>query len=155
MVQKILWVYRIFVYIIRFKFEKWYKFYIELWINTSKQTSITKAWWLDRMPSPFRISQEQGLSKVQPIIKKSHIRETPTISACADRSTDTMQSRLFDSFLHFWALFSHFFLYNLLALFVTFLALFGKKKSSFMCHEPHVTCDMSHVTCHMSPSTGH
>ena len=32
--------------------------------------------------------------------KKSRIRETPTLSACADSSTNTKKYRLFDTFLH-------------------------------------------------------
>ena len=52
--------------------------------------------------------------------KKSLIRETLTLLTCADSCTDTMISRLFDTFLHIWTLFNHF-----LLLFVTFLALFG------------------------------
>ena len=42
-------------------------------------------------------------------ILKSRIRETPTLLACADSSTNTMKSRLFDTFLHFWPVISQFF----------------------------------------------
>ena len=37
--------------------------------------------------------------------KKSHIRETLTLTACADSITDTMKSCFFATFLHFGALF--------------------------------------------------
>ena len=35
--------------------------------------------------------------------KKSRIRETPTLSACADSNTDTMKSSLFETFGHYLA----------------------------------------------------
>ena len=47
----------------------------------------------------------------QPNIKKSRIRETPTLSACADSSTDAMKSRFFDTFLYFWTFFRNFFIF--------------------------------------------
>ena len=36
--------------------------------------------------------------------EKLRIRETPTLSTCADSSTDTRKFCLFDPFLYFWAL---------------------------------------------------
>ena len=38
---------------------------------------------------------------LQKIVLKSRLRETPTLPACADSSTNTMKSCLFDTFLHF------------------------------------------------------
>ena len=92
------------------------------------------------------------------IKKKIRIRETPTLSACADSSTNTMKSCLFlftliCTFGQFIAICLHF-----LALFMTFLALFVNKNhvSQVTClNMSHVTCHMSHVTYHMSPSTCH
>ena len=43
------------------------------------------------------------------IKKKKRIRETLTLSACADSSTNFMKSRLLDTYLHFRALCSHLF----------------------------------------------
>ena len=80
--------------------------------------------------------------------EKSRIRETPTLSACADSRTNTMKSRLFDAFL----LFCHFlaFFFAFLALFVTLLALFCLKimsqLSRVIFYMSHVICQMSHVT---------
>ena len=98
------------------------------------------------------------LIEIQVPLKESRIRETPTLSACADSSTNTMKSCLFFftlicTFGHFIAICLHF-----LALFMTFLALFVNKNhvSQVTClNMSHVTCHMSHVTYHMSPSTCH
>ena len=63
--------------------------------------------------------------------------------------TDSLAvSLLFDTFLHFWALYKKI---AMLAISTTFLALFATfclKK--IMCYESHVTCLVSRVTCHMS-----
>ena len=75
--------------------------------------------------------------------QNSRIWETRTLSACADSSSDTMKSCLFDTFLHFWALFSH--LFAFLALFVTFLKLIVKTN-----HVSHIISHMSHVTFNLS-----
>ena len=44
--------------------------------------------------------------------QKCHIRETPTLSVWADRSTNTMKSCLHGIFLHFWALCDFFLFIN-------------------------------------------
>ena len=83
--------------------------------------------------------------------KKSRMRETLTLSGCVDSSTNTMKSRLFDTFLHFWALFRQ--LFAFFGTFCDFPGTFCTKK--IMCHMSQVTSYMSHVTCDMSPSTCH
>ena len=77
-------------------------------------------------------------------MKKSRIQETPTLSACADSSTDTMKSRLFDTFWHFSALFSHVFAF--FCTFCDFSGTFCKTKN----YVSHVISHMSHVTFHLS-----
>ena len=75
---------------------------------------------------------------------KSCIRETSTLSVCADSTRNNRKSRLFDSFLHFWTLFSYF---CMLAHFVTFLSLFG----IFSLKE--IIYHILRVTCHLPPVT--
>ena len=83
---------------------------------------------------------------------KKRIRETLNLAACADSSTNTMKSRLIDTFPHYWALFS-----QLLACFGTFCDFTGtfcKKKNPLVtCHISHIKCHMSRVTCQLLPVT--
>ena len=101
------------------------------------------------MSNGWNIFQEKNIELQNTCLKIPQTGDTDTLGVChTDSSTDTMKSRLFDTFLHF------------LALFVTFLALIGtfcknKKKSFIMCQESHFTCDISHVTCDMSHVTFH
>ena len=67
--------------------------------------------------------------------KKSYIWETQTLAACVDSSTDKMKFRLFDTFMHFWALYSN--------LFIHFFC-------TFLCKTKKIMCHMSQVTCHMT-----
>ena len=63
---------------------------------------------------------------------KSCIQETLTLSACADKRTNTKKSGLFDTFLRFWSLFSLF-----------FKSFFG----TFCCEQNQVSHVMSHISC--------
>ena len=87
------------------------------------------------VPQPIQIGWEN-------LLKKSRIRETPTLSACANSSTDTMKSHLFETFLHFWALFRP--LFSFFGTFLYFSGTFCK----MMCHMSQVTCHRSNSTCH-------
>ena len=82
-------------------------------------------------------------------ITRSCIRETPTLSAYADSSTNTMKSCFFDIFLHFWVLFINIFP----LIFYSFCDISGTfcRRNKIMCHKSHVMCHMSHLMCNMSP----
>ena len=84
-----------------------------------------------------------GLQVFGHLKTKYRIRETLTLSACADSSTNTMKFRIFDTFLHFSKNVSHSF-----ALLGTFCYLSGTFCTNF--HVSHVTCHKSHVTFHRS-----
>ena len=88
------------------------------------------------------------------INKKSRTRETPTLWAGADSTTNTVKSCFFVTFVHFWVLLSH--LFAFLPLFETFFCTFCQTKLKQLCvtcHKSHVKCHISHVTYHLPPVT--